>query len=263
MSMHPGICYLVGAGPGDPGLMTVRGMACLRSAERVFIDRLVNPAFLGELSPDAEWRYVGKDPRGPSVPQAAICELLVETTRAGYRVVRLKGGDPFVFGRGGEEVEALSRAGLRFEIVPGVTAGIAAPAYAGIPVTHRGLSGQVTFVNGHLSTGAHTPAVDWHALAHLRHTLCIYMGTSRVGEICRALIDGGRAPGTPAAAIRDATLPTQQCLISTLAELPSAIATAGMRSPAMIVIGETVALHETCAWFRPDAKTEPREHDRP
>ncbi len=249
MNERQGICYLVGAGPGDPDLITIRGMECLRQAERVYVDRLVNPALLREIPSTAEWRYVGKVPGGKSVKQEEICKLLIESTRAGFRVVRLKGGDPFIFGRGGEEVQSLAAAGLRFEVIPGVSAAIAAAAYAGIPASHRGLSSQVTFVSGHKGTATHTPPVDWSALAKMKHTLCIYMGVARIAEICRELIKNGRQPETPAAVIRNATLPDQHSVFSSLGDLPRVIKEKGISSPAIIFIGETVALHETCSWF--------------
>src|ERR687897_2692477 len=183
--------YLVGAGPGDPGLMTGRSLELVARADAILYDRLIPPGALEGARPEAELRYVGKEPGAAALTQEETNGLLVELGRAGKRVVRLKGGDPFVFGRGGEEAEALAAAGVPFEVVPGVTAGVAAPAYAGIPVTHRDAATHVTIVTGHEDPTKDTSDVDWEALAHAGGTLVILMGAGRIGEIAARLLAGG------------------------------------------------------------------------
>jgi uroporphyrinogen III methyltransferase / synthase len=235
--------YLVGAGPGDPGLLTVRGAEVLGRADVVVYDRLVHPSLL-ELAPtDAERVYVGKAPGRAEIQQDDINALLVEQGRAGRAVVRLKGGDPFVFGRGGEESEALAAAGVAFEIVPGITSAIGAPAYAGIPVTHRGTSTHFTVVTGHEDPAKGSADVDWEALAKAGGTLVILMGAGRVGDIAERLVAGGRPPRTPVAAVRNGTRADQQTVRATLAT----IADAGVRAPAAIVVGEVAGID--LAWF--------------
>ncbi|MBA2534952.1 MAG: uroporphyrinogen-III C-methyltransferase, partial [Rubrobacter sp.] len=186
--------YLVGSGPGDPGLFTVKGVRCMREADAVVYDRLAPEALLGYARPDAEKVYVGKKPGNPTMSQDEINTLLVELGRAGKTVVRLKGGDPYIFGRGGEEALTLYRAGLPFEVVPGVTSGVAAPAYAGIPVTHRNLSTSVAFVTGHEDPTKGSTDVDWSKLANGADTLVLYMGVGRIGEISASLIAAGKSP---------------------------------------------------------------------
>ncbi len=245
-----GICYLIGGGPGDPGLITRRGLACLRRAEVVYYDRLANDLLLEEAPPRCELIFVGKEARKPGLGQEEICRQLVSATRAGRIVVRLKGGDPFVFGRGGEEAMALAAAGLRFEIVPGISAAIGAAACAGIPVTHRGLANGVTFVTGHQREEAdEKEKIDWRKLAALGHTLCVYMGVETLPHICRALMAGGLAPETPAALVENGTMPAQRCLEGTLAGLPEMAATASVCPPSMLLVGRTVGLRQACAWF--------------
>ena len=234
---------LVGAGPGDPGLLTRRGAELLADAEVVVFDRLASPALLDLAPADVERIDVGKSPGSVEMSQEDINALLVERGRAGQRVVRLKGGDPFVFGRGGEEAEALAAAGVAFEVVPGVTSAIAAPAYAGIPVTHRGLSTHVTVVTGHEDPTKGRTDVDWQQLAAAGGTLVILMGAGRVGDIAQRLIDGGRAPDTPVAAVRNGTRPDQHTVRATLAT----IGDAEVRPPSAIVVGEVAALDLT--WF--------------
>ena len=235
--------YLVGAGPGDPGLLTVRGAELLARADVVVHDRLASAALLDLAPPDAERIDVGKAPGRVAMVQGDIDRLLVERGATGATVVRLKGGDPFVFGRGGEEAEALRAAGVPFEVVPGVTSAIAAPAYAGIPVTHRGLSTHVTIVTGHEDPAKGTTDTDWHALARAGGTLVVLMGAGRLEAIVQALLEGGRAPDTPVAAVRWGTHPEQRTIRSTL----DGIASAGVESPSAIVIGAVAALD--LAWF--------------
>jgi uroporphyrinogen III methyltransferase/synthase len=235
--------FLVGAGPGDPGLLTVRGAEALGLADVVVHDRLVHPSLLDLAPAGAERIYVGKAPGRAEIEQAGINALLVEHGRAGRAVVRLKGGDPFVFGRGGEEAEALAAAGVPYEVVPGITSAIGAPAYAGIPVTHRGVSTHFTVVTGHEDPTKESADVDWEALARAGGTLVILMGAGRVGDIAARLVAGGRPPGTPVAAVRNGTRADQETVRATLAT----IARADVRAPAAIVVGEVAALD--LAWF--------------
>ena len=247
-----GIVYLVGAGPGDPGLITVRGRELLASCDAIVFDALANPVLLPP--PDAAGRperhFHGK--RGGSTGSARqeeINAVLVALGRAGKRVVRLKGGDPFVFGRGSEEAEALREAGVPFEIVPGVTAGIAAPAYAGIPVTHRGIATSVTFVTGHEDPAQGEGRTDWAALARTGGTIVLYMGVKTLPRIAAALAAGGMSLDTPAAAVQWGTHPSQRTLVATLGTLAERADAAGIGSPVITVIGPVVTLRENVAWF--------------
>jgi uroporphyrin-III C-methyltransferase len=228
--------HLVGSGPGDPDLLTVRAARLLRNAEVVVHDRLAEPV-LALASPTAARFDVGKH-RGDSAYQAEINTLLIELGRTGLEVVRLKGGDPFVFGRGGEEALALSAAGVDWQVVPGVSSAISAPAAAGIPVTHRGVADAVTIVTGHRSKGHRT---DWEALAATGATLVVLMGASERAEIARRLVAGGLAPSTPVAAVHDATLPTQRTVHTTL----DGLADTSLASPVTLVIGPVAALDLT------------------
>lgn len=234
--------YLVGAGPGDPGLLTVRGAEVLRSAEVVVYDRLSIAALLDLVPPDAERISVGKTPRGPSTPQEEINRLLVEHGVAGKRVVRLKGGDVFVFARGGEEAMALAAAGVDFEIIPGITSAIAAPAYAGVPVTHRGVATSFTVVTGHEDPWASTET-DWEAVARVGGTIVVLMGAATRADIAARLVAGGLDGATPVTAVRWGTRPNQRTVRTTLAELGAA----DVASPSVIVIGQVAALD--LAWF--------------
>ncbi len=249
MSARAGIVYLVGAGPGDPGLMTARSLALIASADTVFYDRLIPPTALDGARDGAELIYVGKQPGVPSVPQDEIGGRLVEAARAGKSVVRLKGGDPFVFGRGGEEGEALRAAEVEFEVVPGVTAGVAATAYAGIPVTHRDDASAVAFVTGHEDPEKDESALDWDALAGFPGTLVFYMGVKRLGENATALIAGGRDPEEPAAAIERGTWPGQRTVVATLETIAAAVAREAIKAPALIVVGAVAARREDLAWL--------------
>jgi len=249
MSARAGIVYLVGAGPGDPGLMTARSLALIADADAVFYDRLIPPGALAGAREDAELTYVGKQPGVPSVPQDEIGARLIEAARAGKSVVRLKGGDPFVFGRGGEEGEALRAAGVEFEVVPGVTAGVAATAYAGIPVTHRDDASAVAFVTGHEDPEKAESALDWDALAGFPGTLVFYMGVKRLGENAAALIAGGRDPEEPAAAIERGTWPEQRTVSATLGTIAEAVEREGVKAPALIAVGAVAARREDLAWL--------------
>ena len=235
--------YLVGAGPGDPGLLTVKGAEVLGRADVVVYDRLVDPSLLDRAPADAERVYAGKAPGRNEMEQSEINALLVVRGSAGHTVVRLKGGDPFVFGRGGEEAEALAAAAVPFEVVPGVTSAIGAPAYAGIPVTHRGVSTHFTVVTGHEDPAKGQQDVDWDALAKSGGTLVILMGAGRAGDIADRLVAGGLSRNTPVAAVRDGTRADQQTVRATLAT----IADAGVRAPAAIVVGEVAGLD--LSWF--------------
>jgi uroporphyrin-III C-methyltransferase len=250
MNPQPGKAYLVGAGPGAAELITVRGLRLVQRADVILYDRLIAPELLEEARPDAELIYVGKQPHYHVATQEEINQLLVEKVRAGHQVVRLKGGDPFVFGRGGEEALALQAAGLPFEIVPGISSALAAPAYAGIPVTQRGVATSFAVVTGHACT--ESSGTDWSALARIP-TLVILMGVSQIAHIAEQLLGAGRAAETPAAAIQWGSTDQQQVVRATLATLAYAIDVAGVESPATIVIGEVAALHDQLAWFQPEA----------
>jgi uroporphyrinogen III methyltransferase/synthase len=229
--------------------MTARSLELISSADTIFYDRLIPPGALSGARPDAELVYVGKQPGVPSVPQEEIGERLVEAARAGRGVVRLKGGDPFVFGRGGEEGEALREAGIEFEVVPGVTAGVAATAYAGIPVTHRSDASAVAFVTGHEDPEKEESALDWAALAVFPGTLVFYMGVKRLGQNAAALIEAGRSADEPAAAIERGTWPGQRTVEATLGTIAEAVAREEVRAPALIVVGEVARRREQLAWL--------------
>ncbi len=247
----PGRVYLVGAGPGDPGLMTARALQLVAAADVILYDRLIPAGALDGARAEAELLFVGKEGGGASVPQEQTEELMLARARAGLSVVRLKGGDPFVFGRGGEEALALTAAGIAYEVVPGVTAGIAASAYAGIPVTQRGLASAVALVTGHEDPSKEEPAIDWEALAAFPGTLVLYMGVGRLAAIARALIDAGRPPSEPAAVVEAGTLPNQRTVRAPLAQLAEEVDAAGVRPPSIIVVGPVTELAERLAWLAP------------
>jgi uroporphyrin-III C-methyltransferase len=228
----------VGAGPGDPELITIRAVRCLQQAEVVVYDRLIDPRVLDHAPAWARRIFVGKAAGRASMSQRDIEEVLIEHALDGRYVVRLKGGDPFLFGRGGEEVEALAAAGISYEVVPGVSSALAVPASAGIPVTHRRLASSLTVITGHEDPEKFESSIDWEWAARTPGTLVILMGLERVESICRRLQDEGRAAGTPAAVISAGTLPQQQSVLASLSELPSVVREAGLRSPAIIVVGE-------------------------
>jgi uroporphyrinogen III methyltransferase / synthase len=240
---------LVGAGPGDPGLITVRALALLRRADVVVYDRLVDPRLLDEARPEAIRVFVGKSSGRHTLPQAQINALLVRHAERGRRVVRLKGGDPFVFGRGGEEAEALAAAGIPFEIVPGVSAAVAVPAYAGIPVTHRGTASSFAVVTGHEDETKDESAVDWTRLATAVDTLVILMGTRSLPRIAAALLAAGRAPDTPVALVRWGTTEAQETAIGRLDTIAALAEVVRLAPPVVIVVGDVVNLRERLAWF--------------
>jgi uroporphyrinogen III methyltransferase/synthase len=246
--MNSGIVYLIGAGPGDPGLITVRGRDCLRRAEVIVYDYLANPALLRE-APQAERIYVGKSKGLHHLPQAEINALLVDLARQGKIVARLKGGDPYVFGRGGEEALCLAQAGIPFEVIPGVTAAFAAGAYAGIPLTHRDYTTSLGLFTGHEDPAKKISTLDWEKLSTGVGTLVFYMGMSNLDTIAKELILHGRAPQTPVAVIRWATLPCQETLVAPLSEIAAVVAAADFKPPAVIIVGEVVALRQQLNWF--------------
>lgn len=240
---------LVGAGPGDPGLITLAAVKRLQEAEVVVYDRLASPALLEHARPGAELIFVGKEGGGSCTGQADINRLLVTKAQEGKRVVRLKGGDPFVFGRGGEEAEALRRAGIPFEIVPGVTSAVAVPAYAGIPVTHRGLATSFAVITGHEDPTKEESGIHWDKIAQGADTLVFLMGLRTLPQIVKNLVANGRAASTPAAVIRWGTTPEQRTVTGTLADIVRRVEEAGLGPPAITVVGEVVRLRETLSWF--------------
>jgi uroporphyrinogen III methyltransferase/synthase len=244
-----GTVYLVGAGPGDPGLMTRRSLELIACADAVLYDRLIPSGALSGAREEADLRYVGKEPGAPAMEQDEINALLVELARAGRRVVRLKGGDPFVFGRGGEEAEALAAAGVPFEVVPGVTAGVAAPAYAGVPVTHRDAASAVAFVTGHENPVKGGSTLDWEALARFPGTLVFYMGVANLPRIAERLRAAGRPADEPAAVVARGTLPGQRTVSGTLADIAQRAADAEIGPPAITLVGQVARLRETLAWL--------------
>lgn len=249
-----GFVSLVGAGPGDAGLLTLKGLQEIQQADVVLYDALVSDGILSLVRRDAERIFVGKRARGGRTPQEDTNALMVRLAREGRRVVRLKGGDPFVFGRGGEELETLARHQIPFSVVPGITAAVGATAYAGIPLTHRDYAQSAVFVTGHRKADA--PDIEWQTLARSRQTLVIYMGALKAALIAERLQQHGRSPDTPAAVISQGTLPAQKTATGTLANLAELAETAP--NPALIVIGEVVGLHEKLAWFGENGEGENR-----
>lgn len=249
--MNQGFVSLVGAGPGDPELMTLKGLRRLQAADVVVYDALIGLALLEECRADAEIIDAGKRAGGPARPQEWINRLLIERARCGLRVVRLKGGDPFVFGRGAEEAEALVAAGVAWEVVPGVSSAVAAPAYAGIPLTHRSYAASFAVVTGHEPTDRSESRLHWHALARGIDTLVFLMGVGRLAEIAARLIEAGREADTPAAVVRWGSTAEQVTVVATLATIAGAVTAARLEPPALLVVGEVVSLRATLAWFEP------------
>jgi uroporphyrinogen III methyltransferase/synthase len=244
-----GLVYLVGAGPGDPGLITVKGLTCLQKADVVIYDRLVSPALLRQAPQGCELIDAGKSPQGHTLPQEAINALLVEKALAGKVVVRLKGGDPFLFGRGGEEAEALAEAGVPFEVVPGVTSAIAAPAYAGIPVTHRDHTSTFAVVTGHEDPTKADSSIDWQKLATGVGTLVFLMGVGNLPQIVAKLIEHGRDARTPVAIVQQGTEARQKTVTGTLGDIVERAREADIKPPAVTIVGEVVRLREKLRWF--------------
>jgi len=250
-----GAVYLVGAGPGDPELLTLRAFRLLQSADVVVYDRLVSQAVL-DLLPAATARiYVGKERDNHTLPQEEINDMLVRLAREGKKVLRLKGGDPFLFGRGGEEIDTLAAEGVPFEIVPGITAALGVAAYAGIPLTHRDHAQACVFVTGHLKNG--TMDLDWPALARPRQTIVVYMGLLGLPALCAGLIEHGLAADTPAAIVQQGTTREQRVVAGTLQTLAQRAADAMLRAPTLIIVGEVVRLRERLNWFRPEDAARP------
>jgi len=247
--MKKGKVFLIGAGPGDPGLITVKGLRRLGQADVVVYDHLVSPRLLSGIGPAVEVIYAGKEGGKHTLRQEDICRLLVEKAREGKLVARLKGGDPFVFGRGGEEALALAENGIAFEVVPGVTSALAAPAYAGIPATHRGLSSSVVIATGHEDEAKSASAIDWASLAKGADTHVFLMGVKNLSLVAERLMAGGKAGETPAAIIQWGTTPRQRTLVSTLAEIADKAKEAGFEPPAALVVGPVVSLREKIKWF--------------
>lgn len=243
----PGWVWLVGAGPGDPGLLTLLAVHALRHADVIVYDALVDERILAMAPPATERVYAGKRGGRPSAKQADISETLVDLARAGKRVLRLKGGDPFVFGRGAEECQFLHARSVPFRVIPGITAGIGGLAAAGIPATVRETNAAVTFITGHAANGEVPDTLNWDALAQASPVLVFYMGLKHLPIIVERLVAAGRAPETPAAAVAEATTPRQKVVTATLATLPDAIAAAGLKPPAIVVVGDVVSLRDIIA----------------
>ena len=242
-----GAVYLVGTGPGDPELLTVKAQRLIREAEVVLYDNLVSDEILALVPATAERIYVGKKRADHAMRQEAINELLVSLAHMGRKVLRLKAGDPFVFGRGGEEIETLSASGVRFEVVPGITAALGAASYAGIPLTHRDYAQSCVFVTGNTQDGALN--VDWAAIVRPRQTVVIYMGFQNLDELCRELVAHGLSPATPAALVQQATTSAQRVVSADLATLAARAHETGIKPPTLIIVGEVVRLRDRLAWF--------------
>jgi uroporphyrinogen III methyltransferase/synthase len=246
---NEGIVYLVGAGPGDPGLITAKGLRCIEEADVLVYDYLAAKVFLRHAHPDCERIYVGKQGGDHTLSQDRINQLIVDKAKAGNIVTRLKGGDPFIFGRGGEEAEILVQAGIPFEVVPGVTSAIAGPAYAGIPLTHRQYTSTLAFVTGHEDPTKDESSIDWTALARGIGTLVFFMGVKNLPHIVQKLRQNGRPAHTPVAVVRWGTTPRHKTVTGTLKDIVPIVQQAGIKAPALIVVGEVVTLRETLQWF--------------
>lgn len=259
-TLEPGWVWLCGAGPGDPGLLTLHALNALRQADVVIYDALVQEAIL-DWAPQAEHIYAGKRGGKPSAMQRDISLRLVELARAGKRVLRLKGGDPFVFGRGGEEAQTLVQHGVPIRIIPGISAGIGGLAYAGIPVTHRDVNQSVTFVTGHDQSGQTPSSLDWGAIAKGSQVIVIYMGMKHIARISAALIEGGRSPSEPVAIVTTATTLQQKVLETTLGTCVADIEAAGLEPPAIICVGRAVSMRQVLDWQGQIAGEAPRDLD--
>jgi uroporphyrinogen III methyltransferase/synthase len=248
-SLKVGKVYLVGAGPGDPGLITVKGLACLKQADVVVYDRLVDESILHEARSDAEKIYVGKASDYHTLEQGMINQLLIQKAREGKGVVRLKGGDPFVLGRGGEEANALAENGIPFEVVPGVSSAVAVPAYAGIPVTHRGVASSVTIITGHKVSEGNEPRIAWDKLSTGTDTLVILMGLGNLAYVVDQLIRNNKSPSTPVAVITHGTTGRQRCVMGTLEDILAKVKSENLQPPSVVVVGNVVHLRNYLRWF--------------
>jgi len=247
--MKLGKVYLVGAGPGDPGLMTVKGLACLKQADVVIYDRLVDEGILQKARPDAEKIYVGKASDHHTLEQGMINQLLIQKAREGKTVVRLKGGDPFVLGRGGEEAKALAENRVPFEVVPGVSSAVAVPAYAGIPVTFRGVASSVTIVTGHKAIEGNESNIAWDKLSTGTDTLIVLMGLGNLAYVVEQLIKNHRPSSTPVAVITQGTTGYQRCVIGTLEDIVAKVKSENLHPPSVVVVGDVVHLRKYLGWF--------------
>jgi uroporphyrinogen III methyltransferase/synthase len=247
--MRQGKVYLVGAGPGDPGLMTVKGLDSLRRADVVIYDRLIDESILHEARPEAEKIYVGKASNHHTLEQEKINHLLIQKAREGKVVVRLKGGDPFVLGRGGEEAQALAESHIPFEVVPGVSSAVAVPAYAGIPVTHRGVASSFTVVTGHKASERGEPLIAWEKLSTGTDTLVILMGIGNLTYVVDQLIKNNKPPSTPVAVITHGTTDHQRCVTGTLQDIIEKVKSENLQPPSVLVVGEVVQLRKYLRWF--------------
>ncbi|XDZ65134.1 uroporphyrinogen-III C-methyltransferase [Alphaproteobacteria bacterium LSUCC0684] len=259
--MEPGWVWLAGAGPGDPGLVTLHTLNALRQAEVIVYDALIDPRILDWARPGAEVEYAGKRGGKPSPKQRDITLRLIELTRENKRVLRLKGGDPFVFGRGGEEAQTLIQAGVRCRILPGISAGIGGLAYAGIPVTHRDVNQAVTFLTGHDRTGLTPAAVNWKGIAAGSQVIVMYMAIKHLPEICENLINAGRSPSEPVAVVSNATLPDMKVLETTLGRAPGDVIENNIEPPAIICVGDVVLMRQCLDWLSQAEGEAPRDLD--
>jgi uroporphyrin-III C-methyltransferase len=244
---QPGTVYLVGAGPGDPELLTLRALRIIGEADVLVHDHLVSQAILDLVNPAAERIYAGKERGNHAVPQDDLNLLLVQLAKTNRRIVRLKGGDPYTFGRGGEEVETLKEHGVPFEVIPGITAAAGVASFAGIPLTHRNYAQACVFVTGHLKDGSMN--LDWPGLVRRRQTVIIYMGLNGLPYLCEQLVAHGLPPDWPAAIVQQGTTPNQRTVTGTLATLPELAVTAGLKAPTLIIVGEVVKLRDKLSWF--------------
>jgi uroporphyrin-III C-methyltransferase/precorrin-2 dehydrogenase/sirohydrochlorin ferrochelatase len=252
-----GDVYLVGAGPGDPDLLTFKALRLMQQADIIVYDRLVSKAILNMARRDAEMIYVGKEKNFHAVPQDEINQWLVKLAKEGKRVCRLKGGDPFIFGRGGEEIEELAEAGIRFQIVPGITAAAGCASYSGIPLTHRDYAQSVVFITGHLKDGSLD--INWPSLVQENQTIVFYMGLTAINEICTQLVKHGMDPRMPAALVEQGTTRNQRVHRGDLNTLPNIVSQSEVRAPTLIIIGKVVQLRDKLDWFQPDTNVQPSE----